>query len=200
LREEVYDILELVFTFKKAFSQAERLEKLSDADLVKLAISDDLAFEYLVYRYQGFMKAAIFSLVSSRDEGEELFQEVLWKLYNSLGTYKPEYGFKPWLRKIILTTFLSMKRRSKKTVSIEELSERGIDLRAEDSSQEEVELESVLREALSSLSKETRAIIYLRFKEGLTHEEIAKELGMKVETVRKRFSRALSALRKVMKS
>ncbi len=200
MREEVYDILELVFTFKKAFSQAERLEKLSDADLVKLAISDDLAFEYLVYRYQGFMKAAIFSLVSSRDEGEELFQEVLWKLYNSLGTYKPEYGFKPWLRKIILTTFLSMKRRSKKTVSIEELSERGIDLRAEDSSQEEVELESVLREALSSLSKETRAIIYLRFKEGLTHEEIAKELGMKVETVRKRFSRALSALRKVMKS
>ncbi len=200
MREEVYDILELVFTFKKAFSQAERLEKLSDADLVKLAISDDLAFEYLVYRYQGFMKAAIFSLASSRDEGEELFQEVLWKLYNSLGTYKPEYGFKPWLRKIILTTFLSMKRRSKKTVSIEELSERGIDLRAEDSSQEEVELESVLREALSSLSKETRAIIYLRFKEGLTHEEIAKELGMKVETVRKRFSRALSALRKVMKS
>lgn len=191
--------MELTFTFKRVLPEIKKLEKLSDAELARLAVSDDIAFEYLVYRYQGFIRSMVFSLTSSRDEGEDLFQESLWKLYNSLGTYKPEYDFKPWLRKVILTTFLNMKRKERKMISIDELSDKGIDLKSEDISHGRLELESALEEALSSLSKETRVIVYLRFKEGLTHEEIARELGMKVEAVRKRFSRALSVLRKVMK-
>lgn len=190
--------MQLTFSLSNILSKIDELDRLSDAQVVELAIMKDEYFEYLIYRYQGFLKSIVLSLASSRDEAEELFQESLWKLYNSLGTYRSEYPFKPWLRKIVLTTFLSMKRKERKTLSIEELSDKGLELGLTESSEEDIEMESALREALSKLPKDTRAIIYLRFKEGLTHEEIAKELGMSVESVRKRFSRAIKTLKEVM--
>ncbi|MCS7232997.1 MAG: sigma-70 family RNA polymerase sigma factor [Synergistetes bacterium] len=190
--------MQLTFSLSNILSKIDELDRLSDAQVVELAIMKDEYFEYLIYRYQGFLKSIVLSLASSRDEAEELFQESLWKLYNSLGTYRSEYPFKPWLRKIVLTTFLSMKRKERKTLSIEELSDKGLELSLTESSEEDMEMESALREALSKLPKDTRAIIYLRFKEGLTHEEIAKELGMSVESVRKRFSRAIKTLKEVM--
>lgn len=190
--------MNLTFSLNGVISKVEELEKLTDAEIVELAALKDEYFEYLVYRYQGFLKSIVLSLASSKDEAEELFQESLWKLYNSLGTYRSEYPFKPWLRKLVLTTFLNMKRKERKTVSIEELSDKGVEFSFSERSEEDVELESALKEALSRLPKDTRAIIYLRFKEGLTHEEIAKELGMSVEAVRKRFSRALKTLKEVM--
>jgi len=190
--------LNLPFSLSITFTDIKELDGLSDAEVVERAILEDKYFEYLVYRYQGFLKSVVLSLASSYDEAEELFQESLWKLYKSLGTYRPEYPFRSWLRKIVLTTFLSMKRKSRKSVSIEELSDNGREIGDNGSYEEEIDLESALKEALSKLPKETRAIIYLRFKEGLTHEEIARELGMSVEAVRKRFSRALKDLREVM--
>lgn len=190
--------MNLTFSLNGVISKVEELEKFTDAEIVELAALKDEYFEYLVYRYQGFLKSIVLSLASSKDEAEELFQESLWKLYNSLGTYRSEYPFKPWLRKLVLTTFLNMKRKERKTVSIEELSDKGVEFSFSERSEEDVELESALKEALSRLPKDTRAIIYLRFKEGLTHEEIAKELGMSVEAVRKRFSRALKTLKEVM--
>ncbi|KUK14201.1 MAG: sigma-70 family RNA polymerase sigma factor [Synergistetes bacterium] len=190
--------MNLPFSLSITFTDIKELDGLSDAEVVERAILEDKYFEYLVYRYQGFLKSVVLSLASSYDEAEELFQESLWKLYKSLGTYRPEYPFRSWLRKIVLTTFLSMKRKSRKSVSIEELSDNGREIGDNGSYEEEIDLESALKEALSKLPKETRAIIYLRFKEGLTHEEIARELGMSVEAVRKRFSRALKDLREVM--
>lgn len=191
---------DLPFSLRGVLSKAEELKGLSDAELVELAILKDEYFEYLVYRYQGFLKSIALSLASSRDEAEELFQESLWKLYKSLGTYRSEYPFRSWLRRLVITTFLSMKRKDKKSLSIDELSEDGMEIEVDGSYEEEIDLESALKEALSKLPKDARAIIYLRFKEGLTHEEIAKELGISVEAVRKRYSRAIKALREVMDS
>jgi len=190
--------LDLVFSLGGILSKLESLDKLSDTEIVRLALEKDEYFEYLVYRHYGFLKALVFSLSSSKDEAEELFQEALWKLYNSLGTYKSEYSFKTWLRRLVLTTFISMKRKDRKTLSVEDLSDKGIGLSSEGPSEEDLDLESALKEALSKLPKDTRAIIYLRFKEGLSHEEIAEELKMSVEAVRKRLSRALKFLREVM--
>lgn len=191
--------MSFVFTFSWVLSGIEGLDKLSDAELVRLAIERDELFEYLVYRHYGFLKSIVLSLTSSKDEAEDLFQEALWKLYTSLGTYKPEYPFKAWLRRLVLTTFLSMKRKYKRTLSVEELSEKGLDIGSVKFSEGDIDMESALKEALSMLPRETRAIIYLRFKEGLSHECIAKELGLSVEAVRKRFSRALKFLKEVMK-
>ncbi len=190
--------MDLVFSLGGILSKLESLDKLSDTEIVRLALEKDEYFEYLVYRHYGFLKALVFSLSSSKDEAEELFQEALWKLYNSLGTYKSEYSFKTWLRRLVLTTFISMKRKDRKTLSVEDLSDKGIGLSSEGPSEEDLDLESALKEALSKLPKDTRAIIYLRFKEGLSHEEIAEELKMSVEAVRKRLSRALKFLREVM--
>ena len=190
--------MDLVFSLGGILSKLESLDKLSDTEIVRLALEKDEYFEYLVYRHYSFLKALVFSLSSSKDEAEELFQEALWKLYNSLGTYKSEYSFKTWLRRLVLTTFISMKRKDRKTLSVEDLSDKGIGLSSEGPSEEDLDLESALKEALSKLPKDTRAIIYLRFKEGLSHEEIAEELKMSVEAVRKRLSRALKFLREVM--
>lgn len=55
-----------------------------------------------------------------------------------------------------------------------------------------------LLDALAALSIERRAVIVLRFYEGMTQEEIAEALGLRLGTVKSRLHRGLAELREAL--
>jgi RNA polymerase sigma factor (sigma-70 family) len=59
----------------------------------------------------------------------------------------------------------------------------------------QIEMETAAQLALCSLSNEDRRLIVWHAQQGLSHAQIAKKLGIKEDAVRKRYSRALDALR-----
>jgi RNA polymerase sigma factor (sigma-70 family) len=59
----------------------------------------------------------------------------------------------------------------------------------------EGEEEQRLRRLIQDLPAETREMFALRYGDGLKHHEIASVLGVPVDTVKQRFSRAHKALR-----
>src|SRR4029450_8331891 len=55
------------------------------------------SFEALVERYQNRLVGILFHLVGSREEAEDLCQEVFLRIYKARKGYRPRAQFPPWL-------------------------------------------------------------------------------------------------------
>jgi len=136
-----------------------------------------------------------FAAVLTGDRGlaEDVVQEVLiranarWPMIETLP--RPE----AYVRKMIVNEYLAWRRRSWRLV----LSSTSSDIEvqpAPDPTGSYAEREAMLAE-LTKLPRRQRAVVVLRYYEGLSDREIADVLGCKPGTVRGHASRALAALR-----
>ena len=132
-------------------------------------------------------------LTGDRGLAEDVVQEVLirasarWQAIVVLD--KPE----AYVRKMIVNEYLSWRRRSWRLV----LSGTGADLHgrpAPDHAAGYAERDAIWAE-LAKLPLRQRAVLVLRYYEGLSDQEIAEVLGCRPGTVRGYASRALAALR-----
>ncbi len=136
-----------------------------------------------------------FAAVLTGDRGlaEDVVQEVLiranarWQVIENLD--RPE----SYVRKMIVNEYLAWRRRSWRLV----LSSAGSGIEGlptPDPAAGYAEREAMLAE-LTKLPRRQRAVLVLRYYEGLSDQEIADVLGCKPGTVRGHASRALAALR-----
>jgi RNA polymerase sigma-70 factor (sigma-E family) len=148
--------------------------------------------EFAAERLPGVLRFAAV-LTGDRTVAEDLAQEVLiraqsrWRKIGSLD--RPDY----YVRKMILNEFLSWRRQSWRLVPSGRSSD--VDRRsAPDHAVGYVERDALVAE-LGKLPPRQRAVLALRYYEGLSDTEIADALGCTPGTVRGYASRALAALR-----
>jgi RNA polymerase sigma factor (sigma-70 family) len=67
---------------------------------------------------------------------------------------------------------------------------------------QEITIETLdkLRKAIQNLTSGQKEVIYLRFEEGLSYQEISRIMEISVESVRKQVFRAISSLRSILVS
>jgi RNA polymerase sigma-70 factor (sigma-E family) len=132
-------------------------------------------------------------LTADRGLAEDVVQEVLirtnkgWERIGQLD--RPEL----YVRKMIVNEFLSWRRRSWRLLpggSADEIDNRV----TPDHADRHAERDALLSE-LGKLPRRQRAVLVLRYYEGLSDQEIADVLGCAPGTVRGYASRALAALR-----
>lgn len=140
-----------------------------------------------------------YRLTGNRHDAEDLTQEVFIRVFRSLSSYTPG-TFEGWLHRITTNLFLDQVRR-KQRIRMEAMGDddaqypaRG-DLAQPERSFEHAHLDHDVQRALDALSPEYRAAVVLCDIEGLSYEEIAVTLGIKLGTVRSRIHRARSQLR-----
>ncbi|GAA2692501.1 SigE family RNA polymerase sigma factor [Actinoplanes palleronii] len=130
-------------------------------------------------------------LSGDREEARDIVQEVLARAM--LKWRRIIAGGEPYayVRRMVTNEFLSLLRRRRR-VAVVPLEERDLDaLAAPVRHTADDELWQVIR----SLPKQQRAVIVLRYYEGLSDLEIAEVLRCRPGTVRAYASRALAALR-----
>ncbi len=165
----------------------------------------DLTWEGIVRDHSTRVYRLALHLTGNPHEAEDLTQDVFVRVFNSLSQYKPG-TFEGWLHRITTNLFLDRVRRRKRirfdwmgdddgAVSTSDSFDRH-----ERSGQPEdvfdmIHLEPDILEALAELPPEYRAAVVLSDIEGLSYEEIAVTLGIKMGTVRSRLSRARARLR-----
>lgn len=135
-----------------------------------------------------------YRLTGNRHDAEDLTQETFIRVFRSLSGYKPG-SFEGWLHRITTNLFLDQVRRRKK-ILMEGLADREFASRG--SVEDEYDMNSLdndIQEALNALPPEYRAAVVLCDVEGLSYEEIARTLGVKLGTVRSRIHRARALLR-----
>ncbi|NAZ84452.1 RNA polymerase sigma factor SigE [Kineococcus sp. R8] len=139
-----------------------------------------------------------YRLTGNRHDAEDLTQEVFVRVFRSLSSYQPG-TFEGWLHRITTNLFLDQVRR-KQRIRFDALAEDADDrLPSTDMGPERAyehrNLDDDVQRALDALPPDFRAVVVLCDIEGLSYEEIAATLGVKLGTVRSRIHRGRAQLR-----
>ncbi len=162
-------------------------ENKTDIELVGLSLLDPDQFLCLSKRYEEKLLRYIIRISKfSREDAEDVLQEVFIKTYYNLNGFDPELQFSSWIYRIAHNEAVSAIRKkvSRPTVplEVENLEKFGdaFDMTKDlDSSFDRV----LIDEALSKLDEKYREVLVLRFLDEKEYVEIADILKKPVSTV-----------------
>jgi RNA polymerase sigma factor (sigma-70 family) len=139
-----------------------------------------------------------YRLTGNPHDAEDLTQDVFVRVFRSLSSYTPG-TFEGWLHRITTNLFLDQVRR-KQRIRFDGLADDAAERlpgREPSPAQayDERHFDDDVQRALDALSPDFRAAVVLCDIEGLSYEEIAATLGIKLGTVRSRIHRGRAQLR-----
>ena len=176
----------------------------ADQELIQLVLAGQPAvYAQLVERYQNFVFTLVLRYVKSREDAEEVAQDVFVKAYRSLADFKGASKFSTWLYTVTTTTCLSFLR--KKKIDVQSLDNEAVFASADNLdgglSANQIEQKSKLRmvnEAISLLSPDDAQVLTLFYKGEQTLEEIALIMGKEPNAVKVQLHRARTRLKEKM--
>jgi RNA polymerase sigma-70 factor (ECF subfamily) len=171
------------------------------ADLPELPVEADWtppSWDEVVRTHSARVYRLAYRLTGNPHDAEDLTQDVFVRVFRSLSTYTPG-TFEGWLHRITTNLFLDQVRR-KQRIRFDALADDAGDrLAGREPSPSQVyddtHFDGDVQHALDSLTPDFRAAVVLCDIEGLSYEEIAATLGIKLGTVRSRIHRGRAQLR-----
>lgn len=177
-----------------------------DFSLIQLAIGgSEQAFTLLMERYRDSIHHTVQKMVHNKDDADDLTQEAFGKAFNSLSSYRPTYAFSTWLFRIAINNCIDHIRKKKlRTFSLDAPLEQNNEqnftdtLRANYLNPEELAIReqrlAMMRRLVSQLSGRYQLMVEMRYFEGLSYDEISKELEVPIGTVKAQLHRAREIL------
>ncbi|WP_291314793.1 RNA polymerase sigma factor SigE [Corynebacterium sp. UBA2622] len=143
-----------------------------------------------------------FRLSGNQHDAEDLTQETFMRVFRSLKSYQPG-TFEGWLHRITTNLFLDMVRHRAK-IRMEALPEDYERVPGTEMTPEQAytatNLDPALQRALDDLGPDFRVAVVLCDVVGMSYEEIADTLGVKMGTVRSRIHRGRTQLRQSLEA
>ena len=178
----------------------------TDSELVEaFRAKDQGAYIELVERYTEKAHNLAVRITRSREDAEEILQDVFITVFNKIDSFKGESAFSSWLYRVTVNTAFMKLRKRKKHASVE-LDEslpstNGWTMDRSDSCDinymtSRHQLRQELEQAISKLPDEYKLIFVLRDVDGLSNQEVGEVLSLSVPAVKSRLHRSRSMLRK----
>jgi RNA polymerase sigma-70 factor (ECF subfamily) len=164
---------------------------------------NEKAARTLLERYRRPLLGMLLRLSRDAAEAEDLFQETFLRVLRSSRHFDPSRRFRPWLFAIAINLARDRARRMARPTT-PRISENG-DLpepagREPLSGSENERIRCTdLQTALGELPESSRAVVLLRYFEGMDEVEIAAAVGIPRGTVKSRLHRAVRTLRDRLK-
>jgi RNA polymerase sigma-70 factor (ECF subfamily) len=173
------------------------IEKMTDEELAREARAGSRrSFEELALRYKRRLFVYFRPRLGSDQDAEDLVQETFLKLYRNIHNYDPALRFSTWLYTSANRLAISSYRR-KKTVAGRlgpEIADASADLAVRAAAGET--RSTGLWDAARTLGRNQYRVLWLRYGEDLTIEEIAASIGKSGLAVRLLLHRARTNLMK----
>lgn len=172
----------------------------TDADLIgRVRDGDTAAYAVLVRRHAPIAMRTAALLGAGRDS-EDVVQEAWVKAYRSLGSFRPDRPFRPWLLRIVANEARNAHRSSTRRIGREDRSARLSPAVLVDPSAEVVDRDAKERllAAVDALPDKLGRVVVCRFLLDLDEADTAVVLGVPRGTVKSRLSRGLARLRDEM--
>ena len=183
--------------------------KKSDKDLVReFRDGSQDAFEELISRYSHKAFGMALRLTRTREDAEEVLQDVFVNVYSKIHSFEEKSSFSSWLYRITVnSSFMKLRKRrqSHRVTAIEDLpiSERDSIRNASDASalgldelSANKEILIALGDAIAKLPDEYRPVFVLRDVDGLSTKQVSKMLNLTAPAVKSRLHRSRMILRK----
>jgi RNA polymerase sigma factor (sigma-70 family) len=159
------------------------------------------SWDEIVTQHSARVYRLAYRLTGNPHDAEDLTQEVFVRVFRSLSSYTPG-TFEGWLHRITTNLFLDQARRKAKIRfdALTDDAETRIPSRAAAPDTQVLDglFDADVESALAALPPDFRAAVVLCDIEGLSYEEIADVLDLKLGTVRSRIHRGRTMLRKAL--
>lgn len=185
-----------------------------DLELVRELESDDperrrRALGRLYERHHRRVFNVAWRVLGDWGQAQDVTQDVFLHLAERISSFRGEAGLTSWIYRITVNRAIDARRRERRRPAwrmgdapLEEVVRRprgdaqpghdpGVGL-------DQDERERRIQDALARLSPKLRAIVVLRYIEGLTYEQLAEVLGCARGTVKSRLNRAHAALQEAL--
>lgn len=182
----------------------ERWDALSDEQVVALVLEGQTAlFEVLMRRHNERIYRAARAILRDERESEDVMQQAYVNAYAHLRQFDRRAQFSTWLTRIAVNEAISRARKRGRYQSLDEdapgASETSMSTHQPPDPERQAftrELSTLLEAAVDTLPDGHREVFVLRDVEGLSTAEAAESLGVSVDVVKTRLSRARAALRR----
>jgi RNA polymerase sigma-70 factor, ECF subfamily len=159
---------------------------------------DHDAFAAVVRLYDRRLRGIAYRVLGDRDRMDDALQEAYVRAFRALPRFRGDARVGTWLFRITYNACLDELARARKTtyVALDELVEQaseGLEL------EESFDARSEVSAALTELSPDERAVVFLVDVEGFDYTSASRVLGIPVGTVASRLNRARAALRSALR-
>ncbi|MBN1973979.1 MAG: RNA polymerase sigma factor [Sedimentisphaerales bacterium] len=162
-------------------------------NLVQAALKGDAdSFSRLCGQYYPVMVAIAYSQLSDKDLAEDAAQETLFIAYLDISKLKKADLFISWLTRICrnISSDMAKKRKRHEHIRLEDC-----EIHSNEKIQDE-NCDEVVRSIITKLPEKLREVIFLKFYNKLSYQEISNVLGISLEAVNGRLRRAKKLIAK----
>lgn len=161
--------------------------------------ADDLdAFEAFFTRHRTLIFRTAYGLTGDRHAAEEVLQDTFARAYRHRATLLPGVSPVPWLHRVALN--LCYSRLDRRRIDARPIEEATATLAGDRSVEpaeraEQAELRLIVRQGIAALPVKHRSVVVLYYLHGLSLQETATMLDVRLGTVKSRLHYALRSLR-----
>lgn len=165
---------------------------------------DTRPFDVLLRRHQHFVVGNCRFLTRSRGEAEDLAQEVFVKAYFAIRRFEGRAQFRTWIQRIKVNHCLNFLRKNQGVAMVDvddpSLAE---DPRLEQPAVATTQLERAeqrqrIARVLDAMTDTLRIPLILRDADGMSYEDIAERLGIRLPAVKMRIKRGREEFRRLL--
>jgi len=178
------------------------IKKYTEEELVDLLRKrDQSAFAYLYDNYSGALFGIIYKLIENKEAAEDVLQEAFIKIWNNFSNYDSVKGrLFTWMLNLTRNlTIDTIRSKDYKKQSKIRNSDNSVDSISDNTNAASFDALGV-RKHLTLLKNDQRQIIDLAYFEGLTQDQISKQLAIPLGTVKTKMRTAILELRKLLQN
>ncbi len=154
---------------------------------------DEAQFLRLIDQHQGIIHKICRLYRDTREDREDLFQEIVFQLWRSRAGFRGEAQFSTWLYRVALSTAITLYRKRKPSITYTaDVPDR------QETAQEPDEQREQLFRALKQLGDADKALITL-YLEGLTYQEMAAITGLTETNIGTKLNRIKKSIQQLIK-
>lgn len=176
-----------------------KLGENTDTELATLLTqNNEAAFCELYIRYKDKLHYFCLSLIKSKEETNDIVQEVFIRIWESRNFINPDLSFSSFLYTIARNRILNHFRDMDIDVKVKSILAKTNPVEEEliEADLIYTEYQKILQEAIEALPPQRKKIFNMSREDNMTHKEIAAELGISVNTVQEHISESLRFIKK----
>jgi RNA polymerase sigma-70 factor (family 1) len=181
---------------QRRFNQPDYAD-LSDTDLAgRLRADDERAFETLFFRYYKHLTAIGQHFLKDSSLTQDAIQDIYLKLWNNRHTLHEAESLKAFLAISMKNHVLNLLRQQQRTVFTADYTD---DARPTTETPAQTlqsqEYADILERGIRQLTPKQEEVFRLRIFGGLDNEQVARQMGVSINTVKSHYTSALQAVR-----
>ena len=181
---------------------------MSEQEIIQAIVNGDHSrFEWLVQKYKTMVFRTAIGFVHSKEDAEDLTQDVFVSAFQSISTFQGNSEFSTWLYRIAVNTAINQLNRNKHKAFLQITGDLLRNLFNKESGErnphqelEKTELDEAIRKAIDSLPEKQRTAFVLSKYDDLPQKEIAAIMQCSEGSVEQLLQRAKTNLQKKLSS